>query len=111
MSAVMIEVDRCNDSLFDATDYACPAWWRGNERGVEVVCQLVHGWLNGEFQGGEFSGPALNELRARMRNLHVGLQKIASNLGCADEMEHVPLHDGSVIHLPYVQIPGNMLDD
>lgn len=107
MSATMIEIDRCNDDLLDGTDYACPAWWRGNDRAVTVVCQLVHNWLNGEFEAGNFAGPALNELRARMMDLDSRMRQLRDRL-CEQRSVDVivPLHDGSVIHLADLSTPN-----
>lgn len=36
---------------FDATDAAHPAWWRGNDRGVEATVEIVNAALDGTTQG------------------------------------------------------------
>jgi hypothetical protein len=40
-----------DDPQWDGTDAAHPAWWRGNDRGVEAVVQIVNGVLDGQPPG------------------------------------------------------------
>lgn len=102
----MLEIDRCTDDFLDATAYACPSWWRGNSRATEVVCQLVNNWLDGDFSKGQFSGQALNDLKSRIQQISSRLTNLAE--GYEDNLPVVvPVHDGSVIHLPYVQISNS----
>ena len=32
---------RCKDPQWDGTDGACPAWWRGNDRGYQAALARV----------------------------------------------------------------------
>jgi len=40
-----------NDVEADNTDFAHPAWWRGYEQGVVVLCQMINKILDGRDIG------------------------------------------------------------
>lgn len=49
--AAAAEAMRADDPQRDATDAAHPAWWRGNDHGVEAVVKIVNGILDGAAPG------------------------------------------------------------
>lgn len=52
------EIMRLRDNPeFDCTDAAHPAWWRGQEHAVRVMCQLVTDLLDGEEPSGVCNEP------------------------------------------------------
>jgi hypothetical protein len=57
----------CTDPQWDCTDGACPAWWRGNDRGVDAACERLEKALNGEDDGeGVLGSTRLEALRVRL---------------------------------------------
>jgi hypothetical protein len=40
-----------DDPELDSTDFAHPAWWRGNDRGVEAACECIASILDGTSTG------------------------------------------------------------
>jgi hypothetical protein len=52
---------------FDGTDFAHPAWWRGNDAGVETTVNIVNDVLDGK-KTGAFGYEALNDLVDRIRS-------------------------------------------
>lgn len=52
----------------DATDFAHPAWWRGNDAGVFTLCTLINKILDGEDLAGFCSDP-WHTTRERIYNL------------------------------------------
>ena len=41
-----------DDPEMDGTDYAHPAWWRGHDQTVEVMCIKIQKLLDGEVTNG-----------------------------------------------------------
>src|SRR5262245_8507268 len=57
----------------DATDYAHPAWWRGNDTGVAVVVAKLEDALNGRDDGtGVIGYEPLERLRRRLLDIIPG---------------------------------------
>lgn len=55
------------DPQWDGTDAAHPAWWRGNDRGVEQVVERLTEVLDGKDNGsGVLNFPPLESLRRRL---------------------------------------------
>jgi len=50
----------------DATDGAHPAWWRGNDAGVESTCVAVHRALDGKDDGAGVAAEPWESLRRRL---------------------------------------------
>ena len=40
-----------DDPLWDATDAAHPAWWRGHDYTTDRICELIHNILDGKDDG------------------------------------------------------------
>ena len=63
----------CDEPLWDGTDGACPAYWRGEDRAVVVVTRLINEWLDrfekGEEVPGTLGSHPLGVLRERLRLL------------------------------------------
>lgn len=56
-----------DNPYMDGTDAAHPAWWRGNERGVQVACEFLNIVLDGKDNGsGTMGGKELEALRRRL---------------------------------------------
>ena len=67
--------NNCKDSTFDGTDAACPAYWRGQNYGVNAAAILMHDMLNNFDKGnyelvGQFEPEYLTNLRLRLFELH-----------------------------------------
>lgn len=63
-------VTRADDPETDGTDLAHPAWWRGNDRGVDAVIEIVNKILDGgNAGGGTFGHAPLNVMRDRLMKL------------------------------------------
>ncbi len=58
-----------DDPVFDGTDGAHPAWWRGNEAGGAEVVKAVQEMLEGKKQGGVFGSPELQAISVRIKAL------------------------------------------
>ena len=58
-----------DDPEFDATDAAHPAWWRGNDRGCEAVCEIITKILDGQDDGSGVFREPIQTMRARLRAL------------------------------------------
>jgi hypothetical protein len=59
-----------DDPDWDATDWAHPAWWRGEEHGIGMTVLLVTEMLDGEDDGAwVYGNAALEQLRRRILNL------------------------------------------
>lgn len=43
-----------DNPFWDGTDAAHPAWWRGQERGVDGTCEQIRKILDGEAHGPPF---------------------------------------------------------
>lgn len=57
-----------DDPDYDASDLAHPAWWRGNDRGVEATVEIVNRILDGE-RTGKFGAASLNALKDRLNSV------------------------------------------
>lgn len=57
----------CLDNIWDATDGACPAWWRGNDDGVTAVCVSINRLLDGHEPAGRYSGKLICQTMDRVR--------------------------------------------
>ena len=62
-----------DDEVFDGTDWASPAWWRGNDQATSVLTSMVDSWLDDEegiyTRSGSFGYKPLTKLRDRVRLL------------------------------------------
>lgn len=58
-----------DDPEFDATDAAHPAWWRGNDRGVESTCEALNRMLDHPEKPIGFAYDPLHTLAKRIRAL------------------------------------------
>lgn len=67
-SATCAATSHADDPETDGTDFAHPAWWRGNDRGVEAVCEIVERILDGKDTEplGRFGYLRLETLRQRL---------------------------------------------
>lgn len=61
----MLAQARNDDPQWDGTDAAHPAWWRGNDRGVEAVVEIISGVLDGKTPG-TYGSEALTKLAKRL---------------------------------------------
>ena len=59
---------------WDGTDYAHPAWWRGNDAGVLSFASVINEILNyieaGVDDNGAFSNDYLNKLKHRLYGMY-----------------------------------------
>ena len=53
----------------DCTDWAHPAWWRGNDAGVASVCKMLHEIIDGKYPTGTVGYEPLEKLRWRIQGL------------------------------------------
>lgn len=60
-----------DNPFWDGTPGAHPAWWRGNDQGVEAVCNIVLDILNKKVTEsvGTYGYAKLNEIRVRLLEL------------------------------------------
>lgn len=58
-----------DDAELDGTDGAHPAWWRGHDHAVKVLCQKINGILDGLDLGFGVSSEPWESTRRRMLNL------------------------------------------
>ena len=87
----------CTDSIWDATDGACPAWWRGNDDGVTAVCVSINRLLDGHEPAGRYSGKLICQTMDRvraMRDAYFATLPVNEIV-----MEATSQADGSVIYL------------
>lgn len=66
--AAIAAVQVADDPIFDATDGAHPAWWRGNDSGGAEVIKAVQEMLRGR-SGGVFGSPELQAIAVRIKKL------------------------------------------
>jgi len=68
------EYDGLDNPEWDGTDLAHPAWWRGNDAGVESMVFRINEILDlieaGEPDKGTFSSQKLNMLRDRLYQMY-----------------------------------------
>ena len=55
-----------DDPEMDATDFAHPAWWRGNDQGVIVLCGMINKILDGKDEGHGTSREPWESTRRRL---------------------------------------------
>lgn len=56
-----------DDPLWDGTDAAHPAWWRGNDAGVLATVRIVNEILDGKRSGpAHYGSPELTYLHRRL---------------------------------------------
>jgi hypothetical protein len=55
-----------DDPEMDAIDGAHPAWWRGNDRGVEATVAIINNILDGKRQPGTYGSSELTKLAQRL---------------------------------------------
>ena len=56
-----------DDPLWDGTDAAHPAWWRGNDAGVLATVRIVNEILDGKRSGpAHYGSPELTDLHRRL---------------------------------------------
>lgn len=60
-----VEISMPDDSLWDATDGAHPAWWRGSDHGCKMTCEVLNRVLD-EGHPGTFGGTELEALAKRL---------------------------------------------
>ena len=58
-----------DDPEMDATDFAHPAWWRGNDQGVIVLCGMINKILDGNDAGRGTSREPWESTRRRLIQL------------------------------------------
>lgn len=70
------EIEKANDPIWDATDGAHPAWWRGHDNGAEGTAKLLLRVANGELdmRGQVFSGP-IGEVSQAILGLRAQLEE------------------------------------
>jgi hypothetical protein len=65
-----------NDPLLDGTDFAHPAYWRGQESGVDGACMRIEEVLDGKYSGaGVIAHPRLEKLVRRLDRM-MGEKKV-----------------------------------
>lgn len=60
-----------DDAELDGTDGAHPAWWRGHEHSVRVMCEMINAILDGKDNGHGVSPEPWESTRRRMLNLAI----------------------------------------
>ena len=68
------EVKPSSDPKLDGTDLAHPAWWRGNDAGLDGAVYQINKILDlieaGEEHNGKFNSQKLNMLRDRLYQMY-----------------------------------------
>lgn len=65
-------IDENDDPMWDGTDAAHPAWLRGNDRGVEAVCEIMSGILEGNKKPPfNYGSPQLSAVALDVYHLNV----------------------------------------
>jgi hypothetical protein len=54
--AEIVKKERCDDPELDATDFAHPAWWRGNDAGCAAIVRRIEEILEGKDTGAGVCG-------------------------------------------------------
>jgi hypothetical protein len=72
--------DRIDDLFWDATDGAHPAWWRGNDRGVQGACERIQKVLHPEAPIDPNPGKALNSLCSEVGQMKDRIQNLETEL-------------------------------
>lgn len=65
-AALSIAGEKADDPELDGTDFAHPAWWRGNDAGVASTIQIVNEILDGRHMG-KFGDASLQALYERLK--------------------------------------------
>lgn len=86
------ETVRIDDNPFwDATDAAHPAWWRGNDAGVQAVVERLTRTLDGGDTGsGVFGYPPLTKLRDRILRLMTAASRTTGTTASRVSVRPVP---------------------
>lgn len=58
-----------DDPAFDGTDLAHPAWWRGHDHTIAVVCQKLTEMLDGRDSGAGVANEPWEGVRRRILDL------------------------------------------
>jgi hypothetical protein len=58
-----------DNPVWDSTDYAHPAWWRGHQHTAEEFCRLVNEILDGKDDGRGFNYQPWHDTRRRILGL------------------------------------------
>lgn len=69
-----------DDPEADGTDYAHPAWWRGNDAGVATLCRAIEALLDGQEPVGAVSGAEWDRVRRRVWELRGENARLRSEL-------------------------------
>lgn len=78
---------KLDDPEADATDFAHPAWFRGNEVAVKQLCQLINTILDGNPNPGGISTQPWQALRQRLYDIRT-LLGIAERIIGQVEYDH-----------------------
>jgi hypothetical protein len=55
---------------YDATDFAHPAWFRGSDYSIKMMCRLIHEWIdNPKDRLGLYSAHEINDAKSRVMKL------------------------------------------
>ena len=73
-----------DNPAIDGTDYAHPAWWRGNDAGVVAICRMVNDILDGKDDGAGVANEPWESTRRRIAGLR------AENNRLRRILAHVP---------------------
>lgn len=76
-----------DDPEADGTDFAHPAWFRGNEAAVKQLCQLINGILDGKHNLGGISTQPWQMLSQRLYDIRT-LLGIAERIVGQVEYDH-----------------------
>ena len=66
----------CKEQLMDGTDDAHPAWWRGCDHGVEMVCSVFLKALNKEDDGKGTYHPQIETIRRRILDIFRAIERM-----------------------------------
>ena len=91
-----------DDPEMDATDWAHPAWWRGNERGVEQAANIALNLLHGMRHTGVYGGAELEQMVKEivaLRDERAQWRIACGQLLGQDDCEQCP-HGGRTLSCP-----------
>jgi len=72
-----------DNPFWDGTDGAHPAWWRGNDRGVQIMVNIINGWLDKPLDkmiSGTYQKP-IQDLRERIYQLRKQNENNQNSMG------------------------------
>lgn len=55
-----------DDPIYDATDGAHPAWWRGQKHTTQLLCQMINEILDGRDDGSGVANEPWESTRRRL---------------------------------------------